>query len=244
MKKLMMFSVLLVSSAVIAAESAAPQPAKKHTPEERRAAILARTGGPIARPAKEPGICFLNLQKKVPADGMRYAISGICGVFQMSAYVREGKAGDEKNLKALVGRHVAVIAVVDEPGAPKLLVSPDESWAKINVAALETDKPNEYTLKLRLNKEMWRACAFVCGGCYTESPACLLKPARNLQELDAIKGTTIGPDSFLRIHSYLVDAKCAPAGMTTYRNAVMEGWAPAPTNDIQRAVWDAVKSAK
>jgi hypothetical protein len=32
--------------------------------------------------------------------------------------------------------------------------------------------------------------------------------------------------------------------MTTYRNAVMEGWAPAPTNDIQRAVWDAVKSAK
>jgi hypothetical protein len=180
MKKLMMFSVLLVSSAVIAAEGAAPQPAKKHTPEERRAAILARTGGPIARPAKEPGICFLNLQKKVPADGMRYAISGICGVFQMSAYVREGKAGDEKNLKALVGRHVAVIAVVDEPGAPKLLVSPDESWAKINVAALETDKPNEYTLKLRLNKEMWRACAFVCGGCYTESPACLLKPARDL----------------------------------------------------------------
>jgi len=128
--------------------------------------------------------------------------------------------------------------------AELLMPMTDESWAKINVAALATDKPNEYTLKLRLNKEMWRACAFVCGGCYTESPACLLKPARDLQELDAIKGTTIGPDSFLRIHSYLVDAKCAPAGMTTYRNAVMEGWAPAPTNDIQRAVWDAVKSAK
>ena len=244
MKKLMATLIVFAAAMAIAAESAAPQTAKKPTPEERRAAILARTGGPIARPAKEPGICFLNLQSKVPSAEMRYAITGICSVFQMSAYVRDGKPGDEKNLKSLVGKHVAVIAVVDEPGASKLLVSPDESWAKINVSALEQDKPNEYTLKLRLNKEMWRACAFVCGGCFTESPACLLKPARTLQELDSIKGTTIGPDSFLRIHSYLVDAKCAPAGLTTYRNAVAEGWAPAPTNDIQRAVWDSVKKAK
>lgn len=29
---------------------------------------------------------------------------------------------------------------------------------------------------------------------------------------------------------------------TTYRLAVKEGWAPAPTNDIQRAVWDKVKA--
>ncbi len=29
---------------------------------------------------------------------------------------------------------------------------------------------------------------------------------------------------------------------TTYKQAVKEGWAPAPTNDIQRAVWDEVKN--
>ena len=33
-----------------------------------------------------------------------------------------------------------------------------------------------------------------------------------------------------------------PFRRTTYRNAVREGWAPAPTNDAQRAIWDAVKA--
>ncbi len=32
------------------------------------------------------------------------------------------------------------------------------------------------------------------------------------------------------------------ARRTTYKQAVKEGWAPAPTNDIQRAVWDSVKN--
>lgn len=240
---MIMFASALCAATVFAQTMQGPVAQKKRpSPAERRAAILARTGGPIARPAKEPGVCFLNFQKKVPVEEFRYALQGICGVFQMSAYSREGKPGDEKNLKALVGNpHVAVIAVVDEPGAPMLLTSPDECWAKINVAPLAADKPDDYKLKLRVNKQMWRAFAFVCGGCFTETPACLLKPARTVAELDGIKGTTIGPDSFLRVHSYLVDAKCAPAGMTSYRAAVKEGWAPAPTNDIQKAVWQSVK---
>ena len=244
MKATMFFVSMMITGATIAQTIQGPvKSANKPSPEERRAAIIARTGGPIERPAKEPGICFMNFQKKVPTSELRYALKGLCSVFQMSAYTRDGKAGDEKDLKALVGKpHIAVVAIVEEKDAPTLLVSPDEGWAKINVAALAADNPDEYKLKLRVNKEMWRAYAFVAGGCFTDSPACMLKPARTLQELDAIKGTTIGPDSFLRIHSYLVDAKCTPAGMTSYRNAVKEGWAPTPTNDIQKAVWDSVKN--
>jgi hypothetical protein len=245
MKKMMIMLVAAVCAGTVFAQTMKGPVAqmKRPSPAERRAAILARTGGPIMRPSREPGVCFMNFQKRVPTGELRYALQGISAVFQMSAYSRDGKAGEEKNLKSLVGKpHVAVVAIVDEPGQPALLTSPDECWAKINVAALSADNPDEYKLKLRVNKEMWRAFAFVCGGCYTETPACLLKPARSLAELDGIKGTTIGPDSFLRVHSYLVDAKCTPAGMTSYRTAVKEGWAPAPTNDIQKAVWDSVKS--
>ena len=32
-----------------------------------------------------------------------------------------------------------------------------------------------------------------------------------------------------------------PARMTTYRKAVEEGWAPAPTNDFQKAIWEEAK---
>jgi hypothetical protein len=34
-----------------------------------------------------------------------------------------------------------------------------------------------------------------------------------------------------------------PISVVTYRKAVEAGWAPAPTNDIQRAIYDEVKKA-
>lgn len=245
MKKLMFVAAGLVAASLFAQTMQGPVAnPKKISPAERRAAMLARTGGPIERPCKEPGVCFMNFQKRLPSSEFRYALTGMSRVFQMSVYTREGKAGDEANLKALVGRHVSVIAVVDDETTPMLLVSPDESWAKINIAKLAADKPDDHTLTLRLNKELWRAFAFVSGGCYTETPGCLLKPARTLAELDAIKGTTIGPDSFLRVHNYLTNANCSSAGFTTYLAACKEGWAPAPTNDYQKAVWEKVKAEK
>jgi len=245
MKKLMIIGTGLLATSLFAQTMQGPVANhKRPSPAERRAAMLARTGGPIERPCKEPGVCFMNFQKRLPSSEFRYALTGMSRVFQMSAYTREGNPGDEANLKALVGKHISVVAVVDDETTPMLLVSPDECWAKINIAKLAADKPDTHKLTLRLNKELWRAFAFVSGGCYTETPACLLKPARTLAELDAIQGSTIGPDSFLRVHSYLVDAKCTPAGMTTYISACKEGWAPAPTNDIQKAVWDKVKAEK
>jgi hypothetical protein len=35
-----------------------------------------------------------------------------------------------------------------------------------------------------------------------------------------------------------------PARMTTYRKACEEGWAPMPTNSVQKAIWDEVKVKK
>ena len=34
----------------------------------------------------------------------------------------------------------------------------------------------------------------------------------------------------------------APYRRTTYKRACKEGWAPAPTNDFQRAVWEKIKA--
>ena len=34
---------------------------------------------------------------------------------------------------------------------------------------------------------------------------------------------------------------CAEAKFTTYKQACREGWAPPPTNDVQKAIWDQVR---
>jgi hypothetical protein len=44
--------------------------------------------------------------------------------------------------------------------------------------------------------------------------------------------------------TYLKSLGVTPAEMTTYRKACREGWAPAPTNDIQKAIWEQVKADK
>ena len=38
-------------------------------------------------------------------------------------------------------------------------------------------------------------------------------------------------------------SRIAPVRRTTYKTACEEGWAPPPTNDFQRAIWDAAKAA-
>ena len=35
-----------------------------------------------------------------------------------------------------------------------------------------------------------------------------------------------------------------PYRRTTYREACQEGWAPQPTNDVQKAIWEQVKADK
>ena len=43
---------------------------------------------------------------------------------------------------------------------------------------------------------------------------------------------------------YLASAGVTPLRKTIYRKACQEGWAPAPTNEYQKAIWDKVRSEK
>ena len=43
--------------------------------------------------------------------------------------------------------------------------------------------------------------------------------------------------------AYLGALGVVPAETATYRQACREGWAPAPTNDVQRAIWDRYRAA-
>ena len=68
----------------------------------------------------------------------------------------------------------------------------------------------------------------------------ILRPAKTLAELDAISATTPWPLQ----HNAMVDrlekrgVKMVKVG--TYRQACQEGWAPAPKNDEQKAIWNQV----
>ena len=47
-------------------------------------------------------------------------------------------------------------------------------------------------------------------------------------------------DISMRTIEYLSKMGVTPIQYTTYYRAVQQGWAAAPTNDIQKAIWDKV----
>ena len=50
----------------------------------------------------------------------------------------------------------------------------------------------------------------------------------------------VPPDVFPRMLHYIGALGIRPVVQATYKKACQEGWAPAPTNDVQKAIWEKV----
>ena len=58
------------------------------------------------------------------------------------------------------------------------------------------------------------------------------------EDLDDHVDARLPVDVIARFAPNLKPFGVTPALMVTYRKACTEGWAPAPTNDIQKAIWE------
>lgn len=249
MKKLMFVVAAALSSLVFAQTVQKPSKdaAKKMTPEEavayQREVILTITGGFLQRKAKEPGVCFAvdGFDPKV----LEFTASELTRVFSASVYVRSEKLPTLEDVRAAVrkGRDRVVISICSAPGMPAILPIPDERCALVNLDFLTADNPSKEKLAQRITKQAQRAFGFLCAP-WTPAPACVMKVSPNLAMLDANPGYLVGPDVFMGVYRYLESLKCAPGGQCTYKAACFEGWAPEPTNDYQRVIFEGVKSGK
>lgn len=249
MKKLM--CALAVAMSAVAFAQTMQGPVKDSvrrgpTPEDvamRREFIQKITGGFVQRKAKEPGVCFAvdGFDPKV----LEFTASELTRVFSASVYVRSEKLPTLEDVRAAVrkGRDRVVISICSAPGMPAILPVPDERCALVNLDFLTADKPSKEKLAQRITKQAQRAFGFLCAP-WTPAPACVMKFSPNLAMLDANSGYLVGPDVFMGVYRYLESLKCAPGGQCTYKAACFEGWAPEPTNDYQRVIYEGVKSGK
>ena len=122
-----------------------------------------------------------------------------------------------------------------------LVVMPDNATATVSIAALTADKPSEEVLGSRVCKELWRGLIYTLGGGNTYVQQCVMKQISSLPELDALPSRTACPDAFMRVTESAKALGIQPARRVTYRQACKEGWAPAPTNDVQQAIWSQVR---
>ena len=71
---------------------------------------------------------------------------------------------------------------------------------------------------------------------------CVMRDIQSLSDLDEKPIAIISPEPLMRIDPTLRKLGLAKTRRATYKRACEEGWAPAPTNDWQKAVWQKVKA--
>ena len=205
---------------------------------------MAEYGGSLVRPAKGY-VAFCDYQKKIAKEDMLgfFVASKECPVPVTYKHVPQTGAFSFANAKKAMGDANAAIFVVDDPSLPMTLLAREEKWGLVNVAALAADKPKTLTLLSRANKLTTRLITDILGGnnCLQVNFSAM-KPVYSLKDLDAMEGHAIAPMSLTQMMYSLPKLGLSPVMMTTYQDACAEGWAPAPTNDIQRTIWNEVKN--
>ena len=258
MKKQMVLAALFAAVAVFADEAAKPdgvpeaggKPAAQVSDEVAARRRLLRGGGILFRKGEGGSIRFLDMRAErkpslVPeAEHICRFTASWTDVAEMAP--AKGVGGYLAAREALrTNEEVRIAIAVVEEGAdsPALLVCPEDRLAVINVDQLRVDLPADKSdaYAIRLKKELWRAVAFAADGFDIDYP-CVLKAVASPADIDAIEMEMFCPPVSGKVKRYAKKLGVAPLRMYPYSVAVREGWAPAPTNDAQRAVWDFVKT--
>ena len=232
--------------------------AKPSTLEEREAGrqafrerIARNTGGFIARPhAAGAKFTFVNWQGLVPEAELAKPVEtmarilrhDICMERPASATPPFSVAAADSLVRAQRAR--GAVFIVEDDALPTILTAPESGWGVVNVRRLDADSPGPLLLAQRTRREMWRAFALVNGAGNTRMGKCVLQTVLSLRDLDALGAEAFCPEPVNAITAHLNRLGIREYQSTTYRQACIEGWAPPPTNDVQRAVWEKVHSEK
>lgn len=220
-----LISVLAVSAF---ADAASVDPKVAAARARKRERFIRNTGGYIYKREPDAGrFTFVNAQKRVSAAGFAEVQSDLMHFFSIDVDFRDGTFDGKGDM--------GFIYIIDDPARPGLVVVPEEGWATVNVA-----KYGDKNLAERVNKELWRAFSFVCGAADTGTAHCLLRPIFKPEDLDSDDAKTISPVPLMNMEAHIKAMGIKKFLRTTYKQACISGWAPAPTNEIQKVIWDKV----
>ena len=220
--------------------------AQRHKPSHLE--ILSRkgykvNGGALVKPGSQRGaVAILDQQSRVD----RSAFETIRATIEKNQKIVVRVVAEDKAVQPLDGMKKAnanfVIAVVDDASSPVMAVAPEERWATVNVARLAAGSGGKELqgefLASRLRKELLRAFAFLCGGAGSQFDGNLMS-ASDVAQLDEYQ-EFLPMDMVKRSEKHMARCGVTPLRIATYRQACREGWAPTPTNDVQKAIWQQV----
>lgn len=180
---------------------------------ERLIKRFLKTNDPIRMGA--PGLAVTTKRETVPANAFKEAS------------------------KELQSSGVAMVVMIVNYGTdcPRLSIFPEDRIGIINA-----DRFSSILLDKLLLREIWRTIGFTGGTGYAPYRGCVMQPAFNDNEIAALMGDVLQPMTLQPFRKFETRFKMKRSRMVPYELACEQGWAPAPTNDIQKAIWEKVHS--
>jgi len=210
----------------------------KIDPEKR----YARTGGSITQSAEGPRILLVNCCDAKYESSLKQIQRDLQTISALPCDVDHYNQNIDDIIlfakKCLARTNVAAVIVMGASDKyPPMLVAPESAWGYFNLNYLKSDKCDDRILHGRIVKQGWRTLAATLGSIYSTSPVCLMKPVTTVEQLDTFNLFVISPEPLSKLQNQAKLLGIKSIKHTTYSIAVKEGWAPAPTNDVQKAIW-------
>ena len=236
MKKILFTLAVLTCTVSAIAEEPGVAAKAELTPAQKKLQII-KGGEKIAKPGTQKGVVtVVDAQKRASSDWISAAADYLARETHFRIELRQGAFDAAK--PTVYGE--MTIYVIDDPNLPRSVVAPEDRWAYCNIAKIYSDKPAFF--EARTKKSLSRVFAMLCGGMSSNYAISLVGPMPKVTDLDVIPNEHIPVDVTIRMNPYMEKFGVTPALMKPYKLAVEEGWAPQPTNDVQKAIWDKVHS--
>jgi hypothetical protein len=238
MKYLLAFPIVAVALAAssYAKEVVSPEELAARK-AERQAEFDIRTGGRIVKPGTQQGeIVYADCQTRIPKAWIEESVAYFAKETRFKISLKGGTSFDLNNPK-IEGN--ATLFIIDDASLPTILVAPENRWAFVNIAPIAKEQRPAF-FEARVKKELSRGFAYLCGAANSQYQRALTRGIVNHADLDKNPDLSLPVDVIQRFKGYMETLDVRPAIMTTYKKACQEGWAPAPTNEFQKAIWDKV----
>ena len=240
MKKILIPTFSLLVATCLAADCIGETKTKRS--ELIRRAQMRQFGGLVQHPDSYRGkVVVANAGTPYGAEA-----NAVIADYGKSIRIRIEQAETERpslqNVSALRGKvgAQAVLFLTDDPLLPKLLAAPEDRWAIVNVAGLAEGSASDAVTRRRVRCEIARGLAYLTGAANSTFPNSLMTSVTSARGLDFVTDEMPPAEVFARMPSYLKGLGVTPMVRVSDRTACEEGWAPAPTNEVQRAIWEKV----
>ena len=228
---LMIALTFALAALTVMADAAQPAAKKPHRKFHRKP-----TGGLLLREAPKSYICVRDRQTAFKPEEIDAAISKIARGLTMAIRRIDADAKPDDCKVEIVLEDVLKAGGADRT----ILAAPEQGWATLATVWLAKDADTEDIRARRLHLELMRAVGMAMGVGVSMYQPCVMTSVRGIKDVDAIQLDTPGPEGINNFEKGAVTFGVDRLKLTTYRMACQEGWAPAPTNDIQKAIWKKV----